>query len=80
MIANIQIENKVSRPRFFMKIYLVAGTKFEIILGMLFLKLSNAKCHVVKEYLCREPLISIKSYLLLSKSRLLIKKLYYSSV
>ena len=42
VIANLQIENKVGRPRFFQKTFLVADTKFEVILRMLFLKLSNA--------------------------------------
>ena len=41
-IADFQVEDKVSRPRFFQEIFLVADTKFEVILGMLFLKISNA--------------------------------------
>ena len=41
VIADFQVENKVARPRFFQKTFLVANTKFEVILGMLFLKLSN---------------------------------------
>ena len=42
VIADFQVENKVGRPRFFQEIFLVANTKFEFILRMLFLKLSNA--------------------------------------
>ena len=42
VIANFQIEDKASRPRFFQKTFLVANIKYEIILGMLFLKISNA--------------------------------------
>ena len=42
IIAYFLIENKVNRPRFFQKAFLIADTKFEIILGILFLKLSNA--------------------------------------
>ena len=41
VIADFQIENKASRPRFFQKTFLVANIKFEVILGMLFLKISN---------------------------------------
>ena len=41
MIANFKIKNKVGRPRFFQKIFLVANIKFEIILSIFFLKLSN---------------------------------------
>ena len=42
VIADLQIEDKVGRPRFFQKTFLVVDTKFKVILGMLFLKLSNA--------------------------------------
>ena len=42
VIANLQIENKVGTPQFFQEIFLVVNTKFEVILGMLFLKISNA--------------------------------------
>ena len=42
VIADLQVEDKVGRSRFFQETFLVANTKFEIILGMLFLKLSNA--------------------------------------
>ena len=36
-----QVEDKVNKPRLFMKIFMVANIKFEIILEMLFLKISN---------------------------------------
>ena len=42
VIADFQVEDKTSRPRFFQKTFLVADTKFKVILGMLFLKISNA--------------------------------------
>ena len=42
MIANFQVEDKGGKPRFFQKIFLVADTKFEMVLGILFLKISNA--------------------------------------
>ena len=35
------MEDKVSRSRLFQKTFLVADTKFELLLGMFFLKLSN---------------------------------------
>ena len=41
MIAYFQIEDKDGKPKFFQKIFLVINTKFEVILGMLFLKISN---------------------------------------
>ena len=42
VIADFQVEDKASRSRFFQETFLIADTKFEIILGMLFLKISNA--------------------------------------
>ena len=42
VIADFQVEDKGGRPRFFQETFLVADTKFEVILEMLFLKISNA--------------------------------------
>ena len=42
VIADFQVEDKANRPRFFQETFLVADTKFEVILGMPFLKISNA--------------------------------------
>ena len=42
VIADFQVEDKSGRPRFFQETFLVADTKFEVILGMSFLKFSNA--------------------------------------
>ena len=42
MIADFQVEDKGGRPRFFQETFLVADTKFEVVLGMSFLKISNA--------------------------------------
>ena len=41
VITDFQGEDKDGRPRFFQKIFLVANTKFKLILGMPFLKISN---------------------------------------
>ena len=41
VIVDFQIEDKVGRPKFFQEIFLVADTKFEVILRMFFLKISN---------------------------------------
>ena len=51
VIADFQVENKTSRPRFFQKTFLVADTKFEVILEMLFLKISNADVSFGKKIL-----------------------------
>ena len=42
VIADFQVEDKTSRPRLFQETFLVADTKFVVILRMLFLKISNA--------------------------------------
>ena len=42
VIANFQVEDKSSGPRFFQEAFLVANTKCEMVLGMSFLKISNA--------------------------------------
>ena len=42
VITDFHVKDKGGRPRFFQKIFLVANTKFKVILGMLFLKISNA--------------------------------------
>ena len=42
VIADFQVEDKGNRPRFFQKTFLVANTLFEVVLGMPFLKISNA--------------------------------------
>ena len=42
VIADFSIEDKANRPRFFQETFLVTNTKFEMILRMLFLKISNA--------------------------------------
>ena len=42
VIADFQVEDIDNRPRFFQKIFLIANTKFMLILGIFFLKISNA--------------------------------------
>ena len=42
VIADFQVEDKGGRPKLFQETFLVANTKFEVVLGMPFLKFSNA--------------------------------------
>ena len=51
VITDFQIEEKTSRLKFFQNIILVADTKFEVILGMLFLKISNINMSFDKKIL-----------------------------
>ena len=41
VIADFQIEDKASKPKFFQKTFLIVDIKFKVILGMFFLKISN---------------------------------------
>ena len=60
MIANFQVEDKGGRPRFFHETFLVADIKFEVILGILFLKLSNANVSFGEETLTWKSYTTIK--------------------
>ena len=51
VIADFQVENKGGRPRFFQETFLVADTKFEVILEIPFLKINNANVEFGKETL-----------------------------
>ena len=51
VIADFQVEDKVGRPRFFQGTFLVANTKFEMVLGISFLKISNADMSFGEEIL-----------------------------
>ena len=42
IITNFKVKVKINRSKFFQKIFPVSDTKFEIILKMFFLKISNA--------------------------------------
>ena len=62
VIIDFHVKNKVGKPRFFQKTFLVANTKFKMILGMPFLKLSNTdvlfdkKTPTWKFYITKEAL------------------------
>ena len=51
VIADFHVEDKSGRPRFFQETFLVTDTKFEVVLGILFLKISNANVAFGKEIL-----------------------------
>ena len=66
VIADFQVKDKTSKPKFFRKTFLIAEIKFEMILGMLFLKISNANILfnkgilMLKTYTTNETLPTIK--------------------
>ena len=51
IIANFQIKDKIYRPRFFSKTFLITNINFKIILKMLFLKFNNANISFNKKIL-----------------------------
>ena len=42
VIVDFQVKDKGGKPRFFQEIFLVADTKFEVVLEMFFLEISSA--------------------------------------
>ena len=60
VIADSQVEDKASRPRFFQETFLVTDTKFEVILGMPFLKISNTDVSFGEETLTWRTYITNK--------------------
>ena len=81
VIANFQVEDKSGRPRFFQETFLVADTKFEVILGMPFLKISNANVAfgegmlTWKSYTTNEALPTIKRVRLVDPKEFVIAAL-----
>ena len=51
IITDFQVENKANRPRFFQETFLIINIKFEMILKMTFLKISNSDVSFDKETL-----------------------------
>ena len=61
VIADLEIEDKTSKSRFFQETFLVADIKFEAVLGMLFLKISNADVSFNKRTLTWKFYITIEA-------------------
>ena len=74
IIADFQVEDKANRPRFFQDIFLVANTKFEVILGMLFLKLNNANMSFGKGALMWRTYITNKAFSTIKQVQIIDKK------
>ena len=78
VIADFQVEDKANKPRFFPKTFLVTDTKFEMILEMLFLKISNAdvvfgkKILTWKTYTTNEALPTTKQVQIIDKKDFVI--------
>ena len=73
-IADLQMEDKVGKPRFFQETFLMANTKFEMILGMLFLKLSNADMLFGKKILMQKTYTTNKALSTIEQVQIINKK------
>lgn len=62
IIVDFQVENKIGRLRFFQEIFLIANIKFEIVLKMFFLKISNVNMLFDKKHLRRDSTLLIRLY------------------
>ena len=58
VIADFQVEDKGGRPGFFQETFLVTDTKFEVVLGIPFLKINNA------DVTFDEGILTWKSYII----------------
>lgn len=70
VIANFQEEDKIGRLKFFQEIFLVADTKFEQILRVIFLKISNTNVLFGEKFSCKRFILQTRPYLLLRKCKL----------
>ena len=61
MIADFQVEDKGGRARFFQEAFLIVDTKFEVILEMSFLKISNTNVAFGKKTLTQKFYITSKT-------------------
>ena len=81
VIADFQVEDKANRLRFFQETFLVANTKSEMILGMPFLKISNAdmsfgkKTLTWKTYTTNEALLTTEQVQIINKKDFVIAAL-----
>ena len=64
VIADFQIEDKGGRPKFFQEKFLVADTKFKMVLEMLFLKISNVDVAFGEEMLMWKSYTTNKALLI----------------
>ena len=78
VITNFQVKDKINKPRFFQKIFLVADIKFELILRMSFLKISNAdilfdeKILMWKFYITNKALFIINQVQIINSKKFII--------
>ena len=80
VIVDFQIEDKVSKPRFFLKTFLIADTKFEVILEMFYLKISNKKMLFNKKTLMWKFYTTNKALLITKKIQIINPKEFFEAL
>ena len=58
VLASFQVEDKLGRPRFFQKTFLLANLSIEVVLGMPFLTFSNANIQFAQKQLIQRSYIT----------------------
>ena len=85
IIAEFQVEDKVNKPKFFQKTFLVANTKFEMILKILFFKINNAimlfdkKTLIWKFYTTNKALFIIEQVFIIDPKEFIIAALTFEN-
>lgn len=74
VIADFQVENKVSRPKFFQETFLVTDTKFMVILRMIFLKISNTNVLFAEKTLMQKFYTINKALPIIKKVQIIVLK------
>ena len=74
VLADFQVEDKLGRARFFQKTFLLADISAEVVLGILFLTLSNADVQFVEEELTWRSYTTIEALPSTKRVELIDKK------
>ena len=61
VLASFQVEDKFGKARFFQETFLLANISMEVVLGMLFLTLSNADVQFIEKELIRRSYTTTKA-------------------
>ena len=80
VLANFQVEDQLGRIRFFQETFLLADISTEVVLGMLFLTLSNADVQFVEKELTWRTYTTAKSLPTTKRVELINKKEFVKAV
>ena len=81
VIVDFSIKDKISRPRVFQETFLIVDIKFEVIIGMFFLKISNMDMSITKKNTYIENIYNYQApTYYLANPNCLSKEICYSSI